>query len=413
MLTRLAKISLPLIVLAAAAFVATTLIATRPKVEPTPPEERVWTVAAVPATRSSVQPTIRAFGEIVARREVELHPLVAGPVIEVGDNFVDGGFVQEGELLIAIETLDYETAVREIEAQISATQSRIEEYQNERLGEEDKLEVFQEQRHLNRRDLERREKLLERGTGTQKSLDVARLAFNTATTRVIETRQTIARLSSMIGERSAEIERLEAMLERAREDLVRTRLNAPFDAFLSDISTTRGRRVGLADKIGTLTDAKQLEAKFHLSDREFARLVESSDYVGRQVKVVWQIGKRESSYSAVIDRIDSVIDPRSGGVQLYARIEIERPRDALRRGAFVEVHIPDQAYKDVIRLPRSAIYGGNVVYRIREDRLDPVPVEVVVRDGGDVLVRGGFSGDDLIVTSRFAEIGPGLRVRVQ
>jgi multidrug efflux pump subunit AcrA (membrane-fusion protein) len=328
----------------------------------------------------------------VARREVELHPLVAGPVIEVGDNFVDGGFVQEGELLIAIETLDYETAVREIEAQISATQSRIEEYQNERLGEEDKLEVFQEQRHLNRRDLERREKLLERGTGTQKSLDVARLAFNTATTRVIETRQTIARLSSMIGERSAEIERLEAMLERAREDLVRTRLNAPFDAFLSDISTTRGRRVGLADKIGTLTDAKQLEAKFHLSDREFARLVESSDYVGRQVKVVWQIG---------------------GGVQLYARIEIERPRDALRRGAFVEVHIPDQAYKDVIRLPRSAIYGGNVVYRIREDRLDPVPVEVVVRDGGDVLVRGGFSGDDLIVTSRFAEIGPGLRVRVQ
>ena len=234
MLTRLAKISLPLIVLAAAAFVATTLIATRPKVEPTPPEERVWTVAAVPATRSSVQPTIRAFGEIVARREVELHPLVAGPVIEVGDNFVDGGFVQEGEFLIAIETLDYDTAVREIEAQISATQSRIEDYQNERLGEEDKLEVFQEQRHLNRRDLERREKLLERGTGTQKSLDVARLAFNTATTRVIETRQTIARLSSMIGERSAEIERLEAMLERAREDLVRTRLNAPVPSSYGD-----------------------------------------------------------------------------------------------------------------------------------------------------------------------------------
>ena len=124
MLTRLAKISLPLIVLAAATFVATALIATRPKVEPAPPEERVWTVAAVPAIQESVQPTIRAFGEVVARREVELHPLVAGPVVEVGPNFVDGGFVQVGELLIAIETLDYETAIREIEAQIAALAQR-------------------------------------------------------------------------------------------------------------------------------------------------------------------------------------------------------------------------------------------------------------------------------------------------
>jgi RND family efflux transporter MFP subunit len=413
MLTRLAKISLPLVVLAAAAFVASTLIATRPKVEPTPAEERVWTVAAVPATRDSVQPTIRAFGEIVARREVELHPLVAGPVIEVGDNFVDGGFVQEGELLIAIETLDYETAVREIEAQISATQSRIEEYQNERLGEEDKLEVFQEQRHLNRRDLERREKLLERGTGTQKSLDVARLAFNRAATRVIETRQTITRLSSMIGQRSSEIDGLEAMLERAREDLVRTRLKAPFEGFLSDVSTTIGRRVGLGDKIGTLTGARQLETKFHLSDRNFARLVESGDYLGREVKVVWRIGKREISYSAVIDRIDSAIDPRSGGVQLYARIEIERARDALRPGAFVEVQIPDRTYENVIRLPKTAIYEGDIVYRIREGRLETASVEVLVRNGSDVLVRGDFSADELIVISRFAEIGPGIRVRVQ
>ena len=134
MLTRLAKILLPLVVLGAAVFAATTLIATRPRVEPTSPEERVWTVAAVPATQQSVQPTIRAFGEIVPRREVELHPLVPGPVVEAGDNFVDGGFVQAGELLIAIDTLDYETAVREIEARIAETQGRIEEYQNEGQG---------------------------------------------------------------------------------------------------------------------------------------------------------------------------------------------------------------------------------------------------------------------------------------
>jgi RND family efflux transporter MFP subunit len=413
MLTRLAKVSLPLIVLAAAAFVATARIATRPKVEPTPPEERVWTVAAVPAIQESVQPTIRAFGEVVTRREVELHPLVAGPVIEVGPSFVDGGFVQAGDLLIAIETLDYETAIREIEAQIAETRSSIEEYQNERFGEEDKLEIFQEQRHLNRRDLERREKLVERGTGTQKSVDDARFAFNTAATRVIETQQTIARLTSMIDQRSAQIERLEATLERAREDLRRTRLKAPFDGFLSNISTTIGRRVSQGDRIGILTDANQLEVKFHLSDRDFARLVESTDYVGRQVTIIWRIGRQEIAYNAAIDRIDSAIDPRSGGIQLFARIEIERERDALRPGAFVEVHIPDRTYENVIRIPKSAIYEGNIIYLIRGGRLEPTSVNVLAQDGATVLVRGDFSEDELIVTSRFAEIGPGVRVRVQ
>ncbi len=412
-LTRLAKISLPLVVLAAAAFVATALIATRPKVQPTPPEERVWTVVAVPAIQESVQPTIRAFGEVVARREVELHPLVAGPVVEVGPNFVDGGLIHVGELLIAIETLDYETAVREIEAQIAENRGRIEEYQNERFGEEDKLEIFQEQRHLNRIDLERRERLTERGTGSQKSLDQARLAFNTAATRVIETQQAIARLTSMIDQRSAQIERLEASLERAREDLRRTRLKAPFDGFLSNISTAIGRRVSQADRIGILTDSNQLEAKFHLSDRDFARLIESADYVGRQVKILWRIGRQQIAYRAVIDRIDSTIDPRSGGIQLYARIEIESARDALRPGAFIEVLIPDRTYKNVIRLPKSAIYEGDLIYLIRAGRLEPKSVNVLAQDGATVLVRGDVSEDELIVTSRFAEIGPGVRVRVQ
>ncbi len=413
MLTRLAKSLLPLVVLAATAFVVIALIATRPKVEPTPPEERVWTVAAVPAIQESIQPTIHAFGEVVARREVELHPLVAGPVVEVGPNFVEGGLVHLGELLIAVEMLDYDTAVREIEAQISETRGRIEEYQNERFGEEDKLEIFQEQRQLNRIDLERRERLTERGTGSQKSLDQARLAFNLAATRVIETQQTIARLTSMIDQRSAQIERLEASLERAREDLRRTRLKAPFDGFLSNISTAIGRRVSQADRIGILTDANQLEAKFHLSDRDFARLIESADYVGRQVKILWRIGRQQIAYRAVIDRIDSSIDPRSGGIQLYARIEIESARDSLRPGAFVEVQIPDRTYKNIIRLPKSAIYEGDLIYLIRAGRLEPRSVNVLAQDGATVLVRGDVSEDELIVTSRFAEIGPGVRVRVQ
>ena len=84
----------------------------------------------------------------------------------------------------------------------------------------------------------------------------------------------------------------------------------------------------------------------------------------------------------------------------------------MRPGAFVEVHIPDRIYEDVIRIPKSAVHEGGIVYRIEGDRLEPEKVKVVVRDGADLLIRAEISDDELIVTSRFAEIGPGIRVRV-
>jgi hypothetical protein len=52
------------------------------------------------------------------------------------------------------------------------------------------------------------------------------------------------------------------------------------------------------------------------------------------------------------------------------------------------------------------------VYTIAEGRLQPRAVELVADLGGRVLVRGGLEAEEPIVTSRLAEIGPGLKVEV-
>ena len=95
MMRRLFKVVLPLAIVVAAALGAGFLWATRPQVETRTPEERVWTVAAVTVARGDVQPVMRLYGEIVAGREVELRPLVGGSVVEVGENFVDGGILRQ------------------------------------------------------------------------------------------------------------------------------------------------------------------------------------------------------------------------------------------------------------------------------------------------------------------------------
>ncbi len=406
-------IGLPVLILAAAASIAGYLAATRPEVRPDPARERVWPVAAVAVERADVAPELRFYGEIVAGRKVELRPLVAGRVIEVGEKFLDGAVVARGDLLVAIDPFRFEAAVREIEARIAETEARIGEYRADIAAERELIAKDEKQLALDRRELARREKLLKRGSGTVKARDDARTAVIAREQQLIARRQAVGRLEARVRQQTAVLDRLRIELSRARRDLEETRLTAPFDGFLLHTATDVGRRVGVGDLVATVIDAGRLEARFHVPDREFARLLDSGGFRDRPARVVWQIGRKRFVYRARIEREESEIAPASGGVRLFARILDADARTPLRPGAFVEVYVRDRVYRDVVRLSETALHDGNRVYKVVDGRLVPVAVEVVARDGKDVLLRGELSTDDRVVVTRFAEIGPDVRVTVQ
>jgi multidrug efflux pump subunit AcrA (membrane-fusion protein) len=85
----------------------------------------------------------------------------------------------------------------------------------------------------------------------------------------------------------------------------------------------------------------------------------------------------------------------------------------LRPGAFVSISLPDQVYHKVARLPESALYNTNAVYVVKGERLEERAVQLLARVGNDVLLRGELKDGDQVVTTRFAEIGPGQKVEVR
>ncbi len=410
---RLTKIVAPIVIVAAAVASAGYLKATRPVVEPTLPEERAWPVTVVSAARVDAQPELRLFGEIVAGREVELRPLVAGTVIDVGPRFLNGGVVREGELLIAIDPFDYRADVDEFEARIAESKARVAEIGATIAATNQIITHDREQLALSRADVDRREKLAGTAAVSKKALDDSRLALSRSEQQLLTRGELVNRLAARVDEEQAVLARWKVSLRRARRDLERTRLVAPFDGFLIDTETAIGKRVGVGDPIARLIDAGRLEAKFHLSDRAFARLLAAGGYQGRSARVVWRLAGSGIVHDAVIDRLESEIDATSGGVELYARLDGVGVDTVLRPGAFVEVRVPDRIYADVVRLPERALHQGDTVYTVVDDRLEPRVVEVVVRSGEEVFVRGDLAPDDRIVTVRFPEIGPGVRVAVR
>ena len=411
---RVLKIALPLLTLVCAVLAVGYLQATKPQIERTGFEERARPIAAATVRIADVQPSISAYGEVVAQRDVELRALVAGPVVAVGENFVNGGTVRAGDLLVEIDPFEYRAAVTEAEASLAEARAQRAETEAELGAEEAGLVEERTQLALADRQLERRRDLLAKGTAAEKSVDDALVRRSERVRAVAATESRAAGLRARLARQDAVIVRSAVALERAERDLSNARLIAPFDGYLTGISAALGKRLGVNDRVVRLLDQARLDILIHLSDGDYGRLVSSAAGLrGRPVEVTWRAGSRNFPFRAVIQRADGEVDAASGGVRVYARIEQEAARVPLRPGAFVEVRIPDRVYRGATRLPETALVGGDTVYAIVDGRLEPRPVELLARVGNDVVVSGGIADGERIATTRFPEIGPGVKVQVR
>lgn len=409
----LARAVLPFAILLAAGAAAAYLRATRPTVEPKPPQERVWTVATVPVRHTDERPVLSAFGEVVAGREATLRPLVAGRIVEVGKRFVDGGALRKGDLVVAIDPFDYRSAIAEIEAQQAAARARLDQIEAELAAAHDQIEEDRRLVAISQRDVDRREKLRRSPAGSEKALDEARRALIQARQQLIARKEAINRLTAQAAEVKATLDRWAVLLRRAKQDLERTRLRAPFDGYLADIDAAVGKRVGPGDQLARLIDAARLEARFHLGDAAFARLLAAGPIEGRPVRVFWTLGDKTLVYAGTLDRLGSRIESESGGMNLYARIRTNGLESPLRPGAFVRVEVPDRLYQGVVRLPADALFGEDTVYVAVGDRLEARKVTLNARAGDDILVTGDLADGEAVVVTRFPEIGPGLKVALR
>ncbi len=376
--SRLRSIRLPFLILSVTVAVVFILIATRPRLVPVEQPERVWAVNAVTAHYDLVQPQLNLFGEVVAGRRSELRPLVSGLIIEIGANFRDGGIVKQGELLVQIDPFDYETALAEQRSILKEARARL-----AMLG----------------RDLERAKELFEDKTVAEQFLENAELE---------------------VIQQEAIVEQREINLSQAQRDLTETRLLAPYDGVLNNVSANLGNQVsGFGnDKVADLIDTSRLEVRFSLSNSPYGRLLESGESViGRPVRVWWRVGGRSLDYDARIERVGAEIISTTGGVEVFAVIEDHGKQTNLRPGAFVEVSLADKEYKDVLQAPESAIYGEDIVYVINDGRLAERRIQVLGYNGTDVLFRSAgdppITEGEPIVTTVLREAGAGAKVEVR
>ncbi|MGI9450445.1 MAG: efflux RND transporter periplasmic adaptor subunit [Geminicoccaceae bacterium] len=405
------KLLLPIILIAISLAGAGFLRATKPKVEPAAEVEQVWSVRATMVDHRDHRPVLNLYGELIAGRDVVLRPDVAGKVVEASPKLLDGGRFDEDELILRIDPFDYQASIDELSAEHRKAEARRAELLANRAMEENSLELDREQLKLVARDVERYERLSGSRAASEKSYDDARIAFSRQTGTVQQRQHSIEMLDAKLDQQAAIIAKLEVAARQAERELAETEIRAPFSGFVTEVGAQLGKQLNSNDTIARLIDDQRLDISFQLPEADFGRLWQQG-LIGREVIGRWRLGSTVFEMKARVDRVVSTIDSASGGVTVYAGITDNPSNAPLRPGAFVEVEMLDRLYEDVVELPASALFDGDTVYIINDDRLQPETVELVAMSGNNVLVQADLEDGVPVVTSRLAEIAPGLKVKV-
>lgn len=379
---RLLKRFLPLVILVIALVLAYVLINARP--DPPRQEAAVTSplVQVEPARLVPPQFLIRTQGTIQPRTQTTLVAEVSGVITQVGEAFNAGGFFRRGDILLRIDSRDYDAALRRAEAAVANRQALLAQ---EQARAEQALRDWQNLRR----------------PGTPSDL-VLRKPY--------------------VAEAEANLRSAQADLQRARVDMDRTVIRAPYDGLLREKRVDLGQYVGTGTALALAwaTDAGEIRLPLTEYDASFVQLPAPGDDTGLAITLRARTAGQARSWPARIVRSESVIDERSRVLHAVARIDdpynLAAGHDGgpLSFGTFVHADLPASIGAAAVTVPRLAIRAGNQVMVVDgQDRLRLRQIGIVRSDASHAYVDTGLQAGERVVVSSLDAPVDGMSVRIE
>ncbi len=375
-----------------------------------PQRETVQIVNAVTVQVGQVIPELRVFGEVRATRTLDIRPSAGGRVVEVSPNFRDGGSVQAGEVLLRVDPTDAQSALDRVGADVQDAQAELRDAQRALLLANDELDAAAEQARLRDAALARQVDLQLRGVGTTASVEAAELAVSAANQAILSRRQSIANAEARIDQATTGQTRMQINLAEAKRTLADVNIVAGFDGTLADVTLVEGGRVSANELLARLIDPTDLEVAFRVSTAQYARLLDADGrLILADVQVALDVQGVDLTTKATISRESASVAEGQSGRLIFATLDAPR---GFRPGDFATLTVIEPPLDRVALLPSTAVAAGNTVLVIGEgDRLEEIDVQVLRRQGDNVIIRArGLNGSE-VVAQRSPILGAGIKVK--
>jgi membrane fusion protein, multidrug efflux system len=302
-------------------------------------------------------------------RSIALQSKAAGYIQK--QHVPDGSDVKEGDLLYTIDPRDYQAALDQARAQLQRDEASLSYARGN----------------------------LDRGTS------LARTGFLA--------KDTFEQRSTAVGQGEATLAMSEAAVKAAELNLSYTEIRAPFDGRLGRNQAPVGTLVSVAGApLNTLVQVSPIYVTFNPSESELAE-IQKARANGKIKAEVLLPGETTPHHTGELTFVDNAVDHSTGTI--VARATIDNADLSLLPGQYVRIRLAIRSEPDALMVPQTALGSsqlGKYVYVVGKDnKVDQRLVSLGTSDGNLVVVRGGITGDEQVISGNLQKIGPGALVQ--
>ncbi len=397
---RNSKLLLPVIIVFVGVAIAWLLLANSPKAKREAIVSQPPLVKFIEIRPQDVRIPVFTQGTVKPRTSINLSAEVTGRIIEVSPAFSNGSFFKKDDVLLRINSSDYQLAITKAEALVATAKQQ-----------------------LARAEAEYKQKVEEyKGVTRSKISDYALR-------------------KPQYEEAKAKLKSAGADLDLARVQLARCKIKAPFDGRIVGKKADLGQYVMPGMVMAEIYSTDVAEVRLPLSPMQINLLdlpsVAGSKTSGHpaKAKLTGQAAGQLQTWSSEIVRTEATIDERNRLQYVVAQVEdpyglhsdsVDRP--VLNTGLFVEAEIEGRLLKNVYVLPRLAIHNNNTVWVLNtKNRLSIRRVNLLhrgedkayVKQGLTQDVKGtgleyeGLSSSDRVIVSPLDAVVDGMQLRIE
>lgn len=324
--------------------------------------------------------TINLNGNLSPIHKTEIASEVTGSVVDLSDRLVKGGYFKKGELILTIDDSDYKTAVAQANAELYSIKLNVEkEMELAKQAKEDWKEL---------------------GDGAPTDLALRK---------------------PQIKQVLSELKAYEASLDKAKRDLEKTKIRAPYDCMISSKSVSVGTLVTPGVSLFEIFNVDRAQIRLGISpeDAVFIDLPRSGKLMkkGKKIEISWMENRSLLKRDGYISRTEGEVDPETR--YQYLVVTIDDPYGLKSRvapvkiGQFVSVDIPGKMIEKSLLLPAGAISPDKKVLKVNEKNMIHFEsVNVLRRMGKNVLVTGNLEKDSKVVISKLDFPVEGTMVKI-
>ena len=338
-------------------------------------------------TTESVQFSINSQGVVKPSIETTLVVQVSGVITDVSPVFAGGGVFQKGDVLIRIDDSDYRVALRQAEATLAASEARLTEEEA-------------------------------RSSAEKKSW--------LRTGRKLEDAPELLLREPFVAEARAQVNAAGAQLDKAKRDLERTVIRAPYDGMVRDREVNLGQFLSTGAQVGTVFSVDTSEVRLPLkpADLAFIDLPAAGRDVSTDISVTLSqtLGGRQVNWNAWLARVEGTVDERSRMHYVVAKVSDpyalkpvsqSKPAEPLKVGSFVTARIQGGEVPGLFRIPRRAVYADGKILVIDEhNSLRYRQIRPVYADNEMVFVKEGLKEGERLCLTPLTNPVEGMKVRL-